>query len=283
MSEDSTNRSQGVRQIYAKVIADSISPLGKRVTTMEWHYPRLIHAQVMTYRMFSRNTASGRAIPTRKLIEQVERYPYIPDSFGSNQPGMQPGDLLDAWKQESARWKWQTEAMNAARTARELLDLGVHKQWANRILEPYLWHTAVVTATSFDNFFNQRCHPDAQEEIQVLANAARSALQSSTPKDIGYGQWHLPYLQPDDSGPWMELVKICVARCARVSYLTHDGRRDPSDDLKLYDKLASAQPPHLSPMEHICTPSTSVYDEANLKGWKTMRRVLENVQSGVVA
>ena len=55
----------------ARVLLDSVSPGGVRLVTMEVRYPRFIHAEFMTHRMFSRNAGSSRALPIRKMIAAV--------------------------------------------------------------------------------------------------------------------------------------------------------------------------------------------------------------------
>ncbi len=64
--------------MQVKIIADSCSHEGKRITTFQLRYPRFIHSEVMTHRVFSRNASSSRAIPVIKLINQVEANPAMP-------------------------------------------------------------------------------------------------------------------------------------------------------------------------------------------------------------
>lgn len=248
-----------------KVIADSVSPDGARLTTLEVTLPRIVLAEFNTHRMLSRNSASSRAIPVEKRIAMIEADPFVPEAFGKNQRGMQAGDALEGEAELRARLAWYN-AMNAAVVqAGELAKLEVHKQLANRLLEPFAWHTIVCTATEWENFFALRCHPNAQPEIRTAAEMMREAMRSSYPHPVDYNDWHLPYLQTgeafdfdvqDGRPPFPAIptkVKVSVARCARVSYLTHDGKRDPSADLALYDRLASAG--HMSPLEHVARPA----------------------------
>ena len=153
----------------ARVLLDSVSPLGVRLTTLEVTFPRFVLAEFNTHRMFSRNSASSRAIPTAKLIERVEQDPVLPLEWGRNKAGMSASDLLSAEEAEAAQRVWLRARDDAIARARELLDLKVHKQELNRILEPFLWHTVIVTATQWDNFFELRCSSNAQPEIRKAA------------------------------------------------------------------------------------------------------------------
>jgi thymidylate synthase ThyX len=82
--------------ISAKIIADSISEseYGDRITTFELEYPRFIHGELMTHRLFSRNAASSRAIPINKMMDQVLTAPAMPVEWGLNKSGMQAEEML---------------------------------------------------------------------------------------------------------------------------------------------------------------------------------------------
>lgn len=268
--------------IYAKVIADSISPTGSRLTTMEINCHRFIWPEVLTHRAFSRNSQSSRAYPTSKLIEQVRENPAYPVEFGTNQAGMQAGVPFNESQTRTARILWRKSAEDAADRAEALLAMKTHKQVVNRVLEPYLWHRAIITSTlpGWLNFLEQRLSPLAQPEICDLASRIDSALTFSQPLKVDYSNWHLPYITGSD---FVELNSaearaVSVARCARVSYLTHDGVRDVSKDLELYDKLVTADPPHWSPLEHVATPGRLIEDvraPGNLDGWLQLRHLPE--------
>lgn len=193
--------------ISAKVIADSIA-FGTRLTTLELEYPRFLLPEFNTHRVFSRNTASSRAIPAHKVRDAVKADPFVPSAFLRNKPGMQAGEPLAANDQASARAHWLS-ALNAALDAHKALsDLGVHKQHTNRLLEPFMFVKQVVTSTDYDNFLSQRDHPDAQPEMQALAQAIRAALDGSAPyqRDIWHEHpYHLPYVSLE------ELDRLCVS------------------------------------------------------------------------
>ena len=258
----------------ARVLLDSVAEDGVRLTTLEVTFPRFVLAEFNTHRQFSRNSASSRAVPTAKLIERVESDPVLPLQWGRNKAGMAASDVLDQAEADSARSAWLQARDDAVRHARKLLDLRVHKQELNRLLEPFLWHTVIVTATEWTNFFELRCAPNAQPEIREAANRMRDAIAESSPHNVDPGQWHTPLLQSDESGLALEVRKqISAARCARVSYLTHEGTREIERDLELYERLQSDR--HLSPFEHVATPSDDRGFHANFRGWIQMRAAIE--------
>lgn len=264
--------------IEAKVIEDSIYEGGQRLTTMQLKYQRFLHPEFMTHRVFSRNASSSRAIPVAKMLQQVYEDPAMPVEWGKNQPGMQARELLSAEDTESAKSSWLLAAKLAAGAAEALMETGVHKQITNRLLEPFQWIHVVVTATDWDNFFALRDHPDAQPEIRELARAMKAAMAASTPRVLGFGEWHLPYL--DDAErlglPIKDQIACSVARCARVSYLRHNlTAPNLEDDKQLHDRLVLAVPPHMSPTEHQATPTLDTSKQANLRGWMQYRRQVE--------
>ena len=276
--------------ISAQVVADSVHD-GSRLTTFEVTFPRFILAEFNTHRVLSRNSASSRAIPVWKRLADVIMYPFVPLQFGRNKAGMQSEEVISQEENDAARQNWligrdvaviqafyltggETQIMKdaksderAARVCEEVralsaqyfdvvskmrsLSLGVHKQHANRVLEPYAWHTVIVTATHWRNLYALRASPMAQPEIQELALAMLYAHRKSVPRNLDHFEWHLPYvfdedrLQAESKGA---LARISSARCARVSYLTHDGKRDIHADFKLADRLQVSG--HTSPFEH---------------------------------
>jgi hypothetical protein len=271
-----------MRKIEAKVVADSITPGGSRLVTLECQFPRIILSQVNTHRAFSRNSASSRAIPTSKMIKSVKDDPYIPIKFGANQKGMQPGEEVGV----TARWKaentWRSACANAIHAAEEMFNLGIHKEVVNRLLEPFQWHKAIISATEWAGFFNQRLFGEgAQEEIHVLAFAIHEALRNSNPCRLAIGDYHLPYVLPEEIGSrtMYACMKMSVARCARVSYLNHDGERNVQSDFALFERLYTAKPPHLSPFEHVAC-ATDQNEKGNFSGWKQLRHSLSESELG---
>lgn len=261
----------------ARIEADSVSPEGVRLTTFVVTFPRMILAEVNTHRMLSRNSASSRAIPVEKRIAQIEADPFVPEQFGKNQKGMQAGESLADEEAEQARRCWLAAAQQAIDHARFLAARGVHKQLANRLLEPFAWHTAVITATDWRNFFALRCHPDAQPEFQRIAYLMLALYQAGTPVPLEYGQWHLPFVTAEDLAEinTYRSMLVSVGRCARVSYLTHDGKRDMDADEALATRLITATPRHSSPFEHVASPChPGIAVKGNFRGWKQFRHMI---------
>lgn len=268
------------KRISAKIIADSVSPVGVRLITMECQFPRFILAQVNTHRDFSRNSASSRAIPIKKRIEEVETDPYIPIYFGANQPGMQSGPQIPIQQRWTAENAWKSACANAIYSARVMAEAGAHKEIVNRVLEPFLWHKAIISSTEWENFFSQRLSHEAQPEIRELARCMRIAIDESVPTRLFYGDWHLPYIQPEEvaTRSVYACMAISTARCARVSYLNHDGTMNAYRDMELFNKLKDAMPPHLSPFEHVARPTDKGEEvKGNFKGWIQFRHSLEEL------
>ena len=268
----------------ARILLDSISPRGDRLTTFELVLHRFVLAEFNTHRVFSRNSASSRAVPTYKTIHKVRASPALPFKYPKKQKGMQGGADLPKEIQEQCEEALRNFALVSCELAEKLDALGLHKSVVNRYLEPFMWHTIIVSSTEWLNFFNQRCSNLAQPEIRVVAEMMQEALERSSPQEIENGEWHTPLILPDETDSFFEkeaaylsmngnMLKrmVSAARCARVSYLTHDGRRDLSADIALYEKLVSAEPPHWSPLEHVATPLNLDIQVGNFTGWRQLR------------
>lgn len=244
----------------------------KVLSTLLLRYPRCIHAEFMTHRVFSRNAASSRAIPVSKLIQDVMDDPYVPLHWGKNQKGMQAAEEHDALvkfrNDEVTRdVAWLRYRDTAVRAAKQFADAGYHKQIVNRLLEPFAHITVVVSGTEWSNFLALRDHPDAEPHIQVLAREVRRCLDEDPVQDLLPGQWHLPFVTENDKdGIVFDLgagadytdgfntaaIKLAVARCASTSYKTVDGfdmTMEKAADL--HDKLVGSAPLHASPCEHV--------------------------------
>lgn len=271
--------------ITAKIIADSISGDDIRLTTLQLRYPRFIHSEFMTHRLFSRNASSSRAIPVERLIQDVIDDPAMPIYWGTNQKGMQAAGEVDQGIITLSKHDWLGARDNAVKVARQMAGNGLHKQIVNRVLEPFSHINVVVTATEWENFFALRLHPAAQPEIQELARTMNLAMAGSVPERGGPGDWHLPYVLESEysSRDDGELRKLSAARCARVSYMTHDGK-EPSgrDDLALAQQLQDSG--HWSPFEHQATPDDNNSDfndgwdhrdqHRNFRGWRQNRAMI---------
>jgi thymidylate synthase ThyX len=255
----------------AEILADSMSPEGMRLTTLRVTYPHSIHKDVMTHRAFSRSFQSFRAYPPEKVIETIERDPFIPESFDTRIKGMGQGEALG--NQREGLDQWMRHIENSLTTAREFISMDVAKAQVNFVLQDLTWITGIITATEWDNFFALRLATDqdgkplARPEVYKIAHMMREAIDHSQPAPIRHDGWHLPlvdndklawdkqvwsFISNDMSRAWDYWKMISVGRCARVSYLTHDGQRDAQKDIELHDRLM--QDGHMSPFEHIARP-----------------------------
>lgn len=271
--------------------------------TFELTYPRYIHSEFMTHRVFSRNASSSRAIPVKRMIEQVRNNPVIPPKVFMNQKGMVGETEADVVTATKFYALWGEAAENACKTAEMMERMGIHKQHVNRILEPFQFIKVIVTATDWYNFFMLRLAPDAQPEIRQLARAIYDEMDRYRNKEVGVLEVSvprkdcpdifarmgadkvrtvvsLPYITDEDikeigEENYKTLMKISVARCARVSYNNHDGSKPNIEkDLALYDHLYDGK--HMSPMEHACIRDDDYHKYANLTGWKSLRYLVEN-------
>ena len=272
--------------ISAKIIADSISYRNTRLTTFVLKYPRFIHAEFMTHRVFSRNAASSRAIPVKTMIQRIIDDPAMPVHWGKNQPGMQANEELDEYSIAGCKNQWLRARTQAIFAAESLIATGLHKQIANRILEPWMHIEVVCTGTDFSNFYALRNHPMAQPEMQALAKAMLAAHEESVPVLKQAGEWHLPFIKDDELRAnllhdelklynW-HLAQLSAARCARVSYLKHDGSTaTQEEDLELYARLMAGTPKHASPAEHQAqVPEPyQIFPRSNLNDWISFRKM----------
>ena len=262
----------------ARIIEDSINSKGCRLTTFQLKYHRYIHGELMTHRVFSRNASSSRAIPVMTMLKQVWNDPAIPVQWGANKSGMQSSTLLSPFKSFIAKFIWKFAGKVACVFAYSLMKVGLHKQWGNRLLEPWQFIHVIVSATEYENFWQLRCHKDAQPEIQMLANKMKVCYDESIPKQLKFGEWHLPYITSQEKSIFSKenCKKMSTARCCRVSYLKHNGE-SPSyeDDIKLYNRLVGSVPVHASPAEHPACNMENETFHANLKGWYQHRREIE--------
>lgn len=238
--------------IEAKIVCDSLHPNGSRLTTYVLRYPRWLHSELLTHRSLSRNASSSRAIPVAKFVAWAREEPAMPEVWFKNKAGMQGTELMDPEtiaKCEAIILKMRDVC---AAGTEELSALGLHKQTANRYLEPWHHITVIVTATEWANFFALRYHEMAEPHIHILARMMLQAYTLSTPRALSPHQWHLPFIRDEERGlDPMDLIKYSVARCARVSYLNHDGSNpDWAKDIALHDALVVQKPLHASPAEH---------------------------------
>lgn len=269
-----------------RILLDSLAPCGQRLTTWELTYPRMVHAELMTHRVFSRNSSSSRAIPIEKMIAAVQDDPALPKWWGKNQSGMQAREEMSGEALTEVQLLWLEARDEMVAKTQRMSELGLHKQLANRLLEPWMFITVLVSATTFSNWFHLRDHPDAQPEIAWVARSMWAQINAATPKRLDEGDWHLPFITDEDRAVYdvLELKKISVGRCARVSYLTHEGIRDPLKDIELHDRLASGpltgNPGHWSPFEHVARALEHPAPSGNFRGWRQYRKEFRDEHYG---
>lgn len=262
--------------IDVRIIADSINQSECRLTTFHLRYPRFIHSQIMTHRVFSRSAASSRAIPVATQIKSIREDPAIPVEWSQNGRGMSPKSILDEDSALVAKDVYQQALNRTLNYCEDLSKLGVHKQYANRLLEPFAHIDVVLSGTDFKNFFALRLAHDAQNEIRILAEKMLDAMMENIPSFLMPEEWHLPYILPEEKSMPLEVRrKISAARCARVSYKAFNSDLPSSveDDLKLCHSLIKDV--HASPFEHIAMALAGPYRIANYRGWLQYRLLLD--------
>lgn len=274
-------------KISASILADSINEYGNRITTFDLTFPRFILPEIATHRVFSMNSASSRAIPFKKMKEMVMSNPFIPMAWQKNHSGMQGTDYFNSKVSKFVlRDLWLLGRSLAVLVAWMLNKVGLTKQLCNRLLEPFMWHSVILTGTDFENFFNLRIHTAAEIHIYELAKCMKEAMNSNEPTLLKEGEWHLPFGDniSSDGNDWGEIdlfgkeiepliLKIATARCARRSYQTlgDNPKIDYEADIRLHDRLLVER--HASPFEHasICRDNKRY---ANYQGWESYRHTL---------
>lgn len=295
----------GLNCISVAIVADSLSPKGRRLTTFVLEYQRFFHSEVMTHRMLSKNAASSRAIPISKVISQVINNPAIPVWWGKNQSGMQANVQLVGIRKWLSKQLWLKSRYFACALAYGLSKVGLHKQTCNRLLEPWFVMKIIMSGTDFENFFALRAHDDAQPEFRVLAYKMLEEYNKSKPKQLKRDEWHIPFGDKFDSERLRESqsginlvkeynrcgsitqddlqrnidnlkLKISIARCARISYYNFEGKDDYNKDIETCDKLFGNVPRHLSPAEHVAQALDSTEYVGNFCGFKQFRKQYED-------
>lgn len=248
--------------ISAKIIADSTDQNDVRIITYELEYPRFIHSELMTHRVFSRNSASSRAIPIKTMLDTISANPATPIHWGKNQAGMQAKEQLDGADLEAAQSQWSAACRDAVYWSSRLDRSGTHKQIANRITEPFQHMKVVVTSTEWNNWFWLRDHPDAQPEIAALAKLMKEAFDSSQSEILLHGEWHVPYVKTtrdlqgyrtywDDEVAQIteeQALMVSASCCAQVSYRKQDTSLEKAEII--FKRLIESEPCHASPVEH---------------------------------
>lgn len=247
------------------VIQDSITKGGNRLITYEIETYRYIWAEVLTHKMLNKNAQSSRAVPVNSVLSVNEVNPIIPIVWGKNKGGMSATEVLEGEELEKVKALWLESAKNAFDSSKKLSELGLHKQWSNRITEPYSRIKVVMSGTEWDNFEWLRDDPEAaQPEIVDLARKIKEAKAGSKPLMLEPRWLHVPYVfrkivQVEDTYemryyagkyevPEEVALELSASCCAQVSYRKLDDSLDKA--LELYDRLFNGAKPHFSPAEH---------------------------------
>lgn len=290
----------GQAQMQVEVILASRNaamPDEKPLVTLRMRYPRPIHGELMTHRMFSRNARSSRAVPVKTMLDEVRNAPFVPWHWGLNQKGMQADEECNTKVairfdspphhfEHTREYAWLTVKDYVADQAESFMNAGYHKQIVNRLLEPFSWIDTLITSNRWDNFLWLRDHKDAEPHLQDLARLVKQALDEAVAYELWPGHWHLPYITEEDleqtrymstSVAWEWLRKISAARCARISYKPFDGDSSYEAELRRYDQLVTSDRVHASPTEHQATPDTKELRDF-LPVSKTDKKPIETVE-----
>ena len=289
-------------QMQAEVILASASTtVAKNIYTIRVRYPRPIHGEIMTHRVFGRNARSSRAVPVKTMLNEVRDIPYVPWHWGKNQKGMQADEecntdvIVPDWVYEpnddqmiygsntlSREEAWLHLRDHAADVAEGFMEAGYHKQNPNRLLEPFSWIDTLITSTEWDNFFWLRQHGAAEPHLIDLANLMHTAIKETRAHPLPHGHWHLPYINDDD---WFAsdtdakpegmtcddfLLNVSAARCARISYTPFDGDPSYERELQRANLLMNNERVHASPFEHQAKPDEEMVSSyhGHFVGWK---------------
>jgi hypothetical protein len=266
-----------MNKLQVNIVADSINDSGSRLITLHARYPRIIHGEVMTHRVFSRNARSSRAVPVKTMLEEIRNDPFVPWHWGANISGMQAKEECNnpilqytTWDDDSEditehfysrEEAWLDACEDALHAAQKFMNAGYHKQIANRLLEPFSYIDTLISSTSWANFYHLRDHEDAEPHFHDLASLIRKKVDESTPNLLKHGEWHFPYIIPEELELYdlETLKKLSVARCARISYKPFDGDASIEKELQRYELLVGSEPLHASPTEHQATPDVAKY------------------------
>lgn len=268
--------------ISAVVLEASATQEGELLTTLEVFMPRIILAEFNTHRVFSRNVSSSRAIPVLTMLRNLAKIAFVPTYWGKNQKGMQAKEELTGWALVQAKFWWSFAIKINTFITKRLHGVGLHKQLANRWIEPAVYVKAVLSATEFMNFLELRCHEDAQPEIIDLAFKVKCALETanhrvlSTDRTTQLG-WHLPYITAQErlTLSLEQLLCSSVARCARTSYMPQEGSKiDYVKERQTYLNLVGAVPRHSSPAEH--QACLNFKNLGNFKGFTQLRHMIDS-------
>lgn len=287
----------GQPEMQVEVILASKGPNQKPIYTFRMRYPRIIHGEIMTHRVFSRNARSSRAVPVKTMLLEVINKPFVPWHWLKNQPGMQGTIQLTLEERSEAERVWLKARDAQVAAVEELFDpdgLNIHKQNPNRLLEAFSWMDCLITTTDIDNFIWLRDHEAAEPHLHDLAKLVVQAVKTAKIESLAPGKWHQPYITGQDvnfaiasGGRFVDdwLNKVSAARCARISYKPFDGDGSYEAELRRYNLLVTSDRVHASPTEHQATPDIRLSDpdeweeptlHGNLDGYIQARKLIPN-------
>lgn len=271
----------GQDQMQVEVILASATDTGSPpIYTIRLRYPRPIHGEIMTHRVFGRNARSSRAVPVKTMLNEVRTIPYVPWHWGKNQKGMQAeeecnekvtyevdaGDVVTVTREAA----WLDARDQAVAIAEGFMEAGYHKQNPNRLLEPFSWIDTLITATEWKNFLWLRQHGAAEPHLQDLANLVAEAMKYTQVQFLTQNEWHMPYITEEEKRLYHTdvLKKLSAARCARISYKPFNGEASIVAELDRYNLLVTDERVHASPLEHQASPDQYDPDYPNCNQWE---------------
>ena len=208
-----------MNKISVEIVADSISPQGDRLISVLATFPRIILSEMNTHRMLSKNTSSSRAIPFKKMVESIKNDPFVPIAWQKQHSGMQGTEYWDVsiieeiggfdYTNIPAKWlRARDTAINMAETLHDS-PIGITKQLCNRLLEPFMWTTMLITGprSGWDNFFNLRCPQykapsNSIETANLLFKSKKDMIDFYVENDFKIGAGALKMWTPLD---WMKV------------------------------------------------------------------------------
>lgn len=231
-----------------KILHSKCTLTGKEVSTFLLEYPLEIHAELLTHRDFGRNAASGRAIPTITVIEQCLNNTVIP-LWTKNQSGMSGDRITDISTLNNLNQQVEKLLHKTIKVVNKMVELGAHKQNANRYLNAFTHIRVIVTSEEWDNWFNLRYDEEhAKPEIFELAKAMAAEFHTKPPTPLEPGDWHTPFADP--SLPVEDRKKQSASLNAQVSFRKDDPSLEKAD--VVFSRLVLGNKLHASPFEHVC-------------------------------
>jgi thymidylate synthase len=170
---------------------------------------------------------NSRAIPFEKMVEVVEKEPFIPIAWQLQHKGMQ-GDkyLTDPEHIKEKNEIWLAARDMSVDISKELIgninkiiydednvvnsveipNTSLSKNYSNRLLEPFMWTTQLVTGTreSFKHLFEQRCPQyeiDGNAFGKLYYKSKKSAIECCDMNGISN------YPDIDDDLAWLKINK----------------------------------------------------------------------------